>query len=68
MNQETETTTLPRRQIVANFKSRSCECGKLKQENTAFCGSCYRSLPQAMKNALWRAVLFKPAESEVTNG
>lgn len=46
---------LSRREIYDRFCSRECAaCGGRKAPNTGFCRSCYRTLPQAMKNALWK--------------
>ena len=44
-----------RQQIWDVFTGRKCPvCRSLKAPNTAFCRNCYRSLPNTLKNALWK--------------
>lgn len=40
--------------LLQTFLETKCEvCGLSKPKNTAFCKSCYYSLPYALRNALW---------------
>ena len=42
-------------EIFAVFMSRKCEvCGGTKRQSTAFCTWCYRELPKALQNSLWK--------------
>jgi hypothetical protein len=43
---------------VDEFKSNQCYCGNKKRPNTAFCYSCYSSLPQEMQEALYKRLGF----------
>jgi len=41
--------------ILRLFAGVKCSaCGGGKQKSTGFCGRCYHSLPEDLKNGLWR--------------
>lgn len=43
------------REIFAVFVGTTCAgCDGAKRRHVAFCSSCYRELPRALKSALWQ--------------
>ena len=41
-------------ELVRELGSTTCRCGRAKKTRQTFCSQCYYSLPQAMRNALYR--------------
>jgi hypothetical protein len=41
-------------EILENFRSKKCACGKAKGENKSHCRSCYFKLPQNLRNDLYK--------------
>ena len=43
------------REVFADFMSTGCAgCGGVKRQRNAFCVPCYRRLPPALRQSLWK--------------
>lgn len=44
------------KEAIEQLQSNDCRCGNEKKSGQSFCSWCYRSLPRAIRNALYNHI------------